>query len=295
MRKDHKSRTEMFDNLKYIFTNCPICGNDNYKQLIRFGYHQKFTYVRCKICSTIYANPKFFYDNNFINIAYGDDFHLHQKFMNKWNKNINGFIENTLKSNVIKFRFKVIEEYVKSGNLLDIGCATGGYLIYGNKHGWKTFGTEICKPMYELCKNILKLNVFNKQLKDIKFKSNKFDAITLFHVIEHFEKPLEALKEIYRILKPHGIALIETPNCDALDTIVKRLLIKLKLKVWDMPKGRVPGHFFEFNLKSFKYACKKLNYKIIYAHTYSSKKHTDRLNLRHFLNLGTKYRFIIQK
>ncbi len=289
------NKHEEFDNLHYIYVPCPICGNDSYQHLIRLGYNQRFQYVRCKMCSVIYTNPKLVYNQNFINLAYGDDFHIIKRLKRIWGNNIKKFINDVLKSDVIIFRYKFMEKYVKSGNFLDIGCATGGYLVYGQHHGWNTYGIEICKPLYEFCKKKLNLKVYNKQLIDVKFKAEMFDAITLFQVIEHFDKPIPVLKEIYRILKPGGIVLIETPNCDALETKFKRLLIKLKLKIWHMAKGHTQEHFFEFNLKSFKYICKKVQFKILYAHTYTRKNNTDRLSLRHLLNLGTKYRFIIQK
>lgn len=292
-------RLKAFDNLKYVYVTCPVCGNDDYHYLIRFGYHQRFQYVRCNTCSTIYTNPRFHYDDNFIKLTYGENFHIYQKLKKKYNtannKELDVFIQDNLNSNVIKFRYQILEKYVKPGKYLDVGCALGGYLLYGNKNGWTTYGTEICEPMYRFCRDKLHLQVYNKQLEDIKFKSSMFDAISLYHVIEHLPNPVVIMRELHRILKPNGIALIETPNCDALETRLKRLLIEIGLKKWNIAKGLIPGHLFEFNLKSFKYICGQLNFQLLYAHTYSHKNNTDRLSLRHLLNLGTKYRFIIRK
>jgi len=45
-------------------------------------------------------------------------------------------------------------------------------------------------------------------------KSEKFDLITLFHVIEHFYNPIVELKRILKLLGPGGILLVETPNSE---------------------------------------------------------------------------------
>ena len=41
---------------------------------------------------------------------------------------------------------------------------------------------------------------------------NSFDSIVSFQVIEHIQDDMLFLKEIHRVLKPGGIALLTTPN-----------------------------------------------------------------------------------
>ena len=43
-------------------------------------------------------------------------------------------------------------------------------------------------------------------------EDNSYDVVISFQVIEHVKKDLEYLKEIYRVLKPGGKALVTTPN-----------------------------------------------------------------------------------
>ncbi len=40
---------------------------------------------------------------------------------------------------------------------------------------------------------------------------NKYDLIICYHILEHIEKDQEAMSELYRILKPGGICMIQTP------------------------------------------------------------------------------------
>jgi SAM-dependent methyltransferase len=41
--------------------------------------------------------------------------------------------------------------------------------------------------------------------------NNTFDFIICYHVLEHIEKDRQAMAELFRILKPKGIAIIQTP------------------------------------------------------------------------------------
>lgn len=49
-------------------------------------------------------------------------------------------------------------------------------------------------------------------LLELPFEDNSFDIVTCREVIEHVEDEQKALKEIKRVLKPHGYLLITTPN-----------------------------------------------------------------------------------
>lgn len=53
--------------------------------------------------------------------------------------------------------------------------------------------------------------VVNEDLTNLSFKSNSFDFILCNHVLEHIQDDLRAIQEIYRVLKPDGIAIITVP------------------------------------------------------------------------------------
>ena len=55
------------------------------------------------------------------------------------------------------------------------------------------------------------LAMYNEDLTNLSFKDNSFDAILCYHVLEHIEDDLKAISELYRILKPEGWAILQTP------------------------------------------------------------------------------------
>lgn len=52
---------------------------------------------------------------------------------------------------------------------------------------------------------------------EIPFPDNKFDIIVCIHVLEHIPDDKKALSELYRVLKPGGTALLQTPFSDKLE------------------------------------------------------------------------------
>ncbi|MDD2449900.1 MAG: glycosyltransferase [Sulfurimonas sp.] len=99
---------------------------------------------------------------------------------------------------------------------LDIGCGRAEWVELLQQKGIEAYGIDMNFSMIQEAK---KHNISNLQTTDaLKYlslqKDNSLDLITAFHVIEHipFETLLLVVKEIYRVLKPQGQLLLETPN-----------------------------------------------------------------------------------
>jgi len=53
--------------------------------------------------------------------------------------------------------------------------------------------------------------MINMDITDIKFEDNSFDCILCVHVLEHVRDDKKAMKELFRVLKPQGWAIIQVP------------------------------------------------------------------------------------
>jgi 2-polyprenyl-3-methyl-5-hydroxy-6-metoxy-1,4-benzoquinol methylase len=114
---------------------------------------------------------------------------------------------------------------VKKGPLLDVGCAEGLFLELAAKDGWAVTGTEISHYAVRHGKEELGLNVMQGELRDMKFSDSSFDAVTMWHVLEHTVNPMDVLKEIRRILKDDGVFVMAIPNLNnILSQIVYRII-----------------------------------------------------------------------
>jgi ubiquinone/menaquinone biosynthesis C-methylase UbiE len=56
-------------------------------------------------------------------------------------------------------------------------------------------------------------------VQDMKIADNSFDVVFCNHVLEHVPDDLKAMREIYRVLKPGGMAIMQVPmNPDLKET-----------------------------------------------------------------------------
>jgi len=98
-----------------------------------------------------------------------------------------------------------------AGPILDVGCATGNFMAI--KPGIME-GVENDEDCYQITKkrgfNVLRLDV-NREMGQLS--SGKYQGIYAKHVIEHLSDPLNFLKEVRRVMRPDGKAVILTPNC----------------------------------------------------------------------------------
>lgn len=124
--------------------------------------------------------------------------------------------------------------------ILDIGCGDGTFLRKMQKRGWRTVGTEL---------NHETLNNSDQEIYDDltkvkeKFGFGAFDAITMWHTLEHFRNPRKVLKDVFQLLAPEGVLLIAVPDARGLQaTIFGRFWLHLD----------VPRHLFHFDFNSLK-------------------------------------------
>jgi SAM-dependent methyltransferase len=48
-------------------------------------------------------------------------------------------------------------------------------------------------------------------IQEMNLDSNQYDVVICCHVIEHVDDDIEAMREIYRVLKPKGFAVLQVP------------------------------------------------------------------------------------
>ena len=99
--------------------------------------------------------------------------------------------------------------------VLEIGCGNGDRLVQLKLLGWQTLGVEPDPKSAEIASS-RGLEIINHTFESELMPENSVDAILLCHVIEHLSKPLEALIECRRLLKPGGILIMLTPNTESL-------------------------------------------------------------------------------
>lgn len=114
-----------------------------------------------------------------------------------------------LNNRQLKKSIKKSVKYIK-GKCIDIGSGNSPYKSYliSNVDEYITVdkGT-VHKHMFQTSKE----KFIDADIKDLPFEDNCVDTVILTQVLEHIDKPFEALDEIKRILKNDGILILSVP------------------------------------------------------------------------------------
>jgi 2-polyprenyl-3-methyl-5-hydroxy-6-metoxy-1,4-benzoquinol methylase len=101
---------------------------------------------------------------------------------------------------------------LKPGRILDIGCGPG-WILSSLSENWDKHGIEISKFASDHASQFGEIH--NGTLVDYEFNGHPFDVIHMYHVIEHIEDPVGALKKIFDMLAPGGKLILGTPDFDS--------------------------------------------------------------------------------
>jgi cyclopropane fatty-acyl-phospholipid synthase-like methyltransferase len=107
---------------------------------------------------------------------------------------------------------KFIDEYIKQGKVLEIGCGRGRNCIYAARKGLQVTGIDISKEPLEFLKSkIEKEKINNLKLKEtnmnnLPFEDSVFDAVYTVNVMNHgkIDELKKAFHESFRVLKKGG-------------------------------------------------------------------------------------------
>jgi len=145
-----------------------------------------------------------------------------------------------VKAKNLKNKVQIIENQIdKHKNLLDLGAGTGDFLITAKKSGFKVIGVEPNNKARTRAgeKGMHLLS----SMEDVSGK--KFQAITLWHVLEHLPNLEEQVKALVNLLEEDGVLIIAVPNFKSFDA----KYYKSHWAAFDVPR-----HLWHFSKTSIK-------------------------------------------
>ena len=208
---------------------CPACDSSDRRLELTardaVSLHE-FDLVRCRACGLAYLDPR--PDDAALGAYYADYY--------------GGGRHPVFKDLFMAARARKLGRAPRGSRLLDFGCGRGDFIMAARRRGWEGVGVERSDtPVMQLREGLGLTIVTPDAVAGLADAS--FDAITLWHVLEHLPHPREQLAQIHRLLRPGGRLMIEVPNFGG-------WLARIGGNVWYHLD--VPRHLLHFDRASLK-------------------------------------------
>lgn len=194
-----------------------------------------------------------------------------------------------VKKYTLNQKLKLLNSFnTASKNLLDVGCGTGDFLAICNTNGWNVIGVEPSESAKNLA--LKKLDNTSKIHQNIfELENERFDVITLWHVLEHVPELEAYILQLKKLLKPNGVLVVAVPNYKSFDA----QYYKQFWAAYDVPR-----HLWHFSKKSIQILFSKnqmrvtkilpMKFDAFYVSLLSEKYKIGKSNFLHAFYIGLK-------
>jgi 2-polyprenyl-3-methyl-5-hydroxy-6-metoxy-1,4-benzoquinol methylase len=225
------------------YTHCPVCGSDNIAEIFVARDNTvsvlSFPVWHCSSCTlrfTQYAPSQ-----EEIGPYYQSEKYIsHSDTKKSLVNSLYHFVRR--KTLVSKKNLLVKQTGLLKGTLLDIGCGTGAFLHTMKMAGWAITGLEPDAIARSKATALYNLHPDSPE-KLFTLPEGAFNAITLWHVLEHVHDLHGYMKQLHKILAVSGRLFIAVPNYTSYDAEV----YGANWAAWDVPR-----HLYHFSPQAMK-------------------------------------------
>ena len=192
-----------------VMVPCEICGSEDTKEFQNYGrtaepgVYGAMPITICGCCGFKMQNPRYkdafyieYYEAMYRAVAFGaekpsDEYIDQQKARGK---RVLDFAENNVSN-------------IKTGKMLDHGCASGATMLGWQEAGWHVYGIDPHRPSVEEAK-LMNLDVRVGAGENLPFEDAEFDLILSLGSTEHSYNLEHTMCEMNRVLKDGGKLII---------------------------------------------------------------------------------------
>lgn len=106
-------------------------------------------------------------------------------------------------------------------DILDVGSASGAFLHEASTAGARVQGLELSSDAADRAMNVHGIPTIVGDIWSTELEGQTFDAITMWHILEHTIDPVGVIRRANSLLNEHGTLFIELPQWKSLGRIVK--------------------------------------------------------------------------
>jgi len=213
---------------------CPVCGSSEIKPQLKaqdfLVSREYFEIYSCKKCQVRFTNPR--PDELSLGKYYESDEYI--SHTNQGTSLVNSLYK-IARNFTLRKKLKLINKFSGNKRLLDVGCGTGHFISYCQQCKWQVSGVEPNASARNMARQNSQCTIY----ADItSIQGQKFDVITLWHVLEHLPDLDKTITSLKKLLEPKGIIIVAVPNYTAYEE-------KVFLEYW--AAYDVPRHLYHFN------------------------------------------------
>jgi SAM-dependent methyltransferase len=202
------------------YTACPACSSDNLKPVLdvvdHTVSHETFTIWQCGHCCLRFTQ-------DVPDAAAIGPYYRSEEYISHSNTT-RGLVNNLyhlVRRQTLSDKRRLIQSATRSnqGRLLDIGAGTGAFAAYMQEQGWEVTGLEPEEVAREraFADNKIRLQ---DTAELFSLPAESYDAITLWHVLEHVHDLHPYLERLKTLIKKGGRIFIAVPNYTSYDATV---------------------------------------------------------------------------
>lgn len=225
-------------------SNCYLCG-ENSAEKVHCGVRGNSTInvLKCQYCGLIYLSEP---------LPNTDEFYRNSGMRKQETFDLKAIRVKAYTDDHRRFQFS--RNRIENKVVCDVVCGAGGYLLETQKVASQVYGVELESVMCDAI-NGEGIKCFSSIDEAEKALAGKVDVITMWHVLEHLEDPIEVLSQLKRLLAPQGVIYIEVPNAeDALLSLYQSKAFA-DFTYWEC-------HLFLYNNETLKKLVEKAGMKI---------------------------------
>ena len=201
------------------YQHCPFCGSENFQNVLRVKDFtvsgKEFPIAHCWQCNGRFTQQvptqneigKYYQSENYI--SHSD---TREGLVNS--------LYHKVRKRTLQQKFAIVEREtkIKSGKILDVGSGTGAFLHQMQQGGWKVTGLEPDEGARQKAKQLYGLDFLSPD-NLFRLQHGHFNAITLWHVLEHVHDLKGYLSQLKVLLAPGGVLFIAVPNYTSYDAL----------------------------------------------------------------------------
>lgn len=236
------------------YTHCPVCGAEGTRSVLSVKDYtvsgETFTIAECPACTFRFTQdvPPV----SAIGAYYrSDDYISHSNT----SKGLVNRLYLAVRKRTIRQKRKLVVQAtaLSTGTLLDVGSGTGVFAAEMQRAGWNVTALEPDPGARKLAKELHGVDVQDAGHL-LALPPASFDAITLWHVLEHVHDLHGYLGQLYALLKDAGKLVIAVPNYTAKDAA----MYAAHWAAYDVPR-----HLWHFSPRSMQVLLAKHGFTIL--------------------------------